>query len=359
MATFTRANYKIAEFLRWWSRGELILQPKFQRRAAWENRARSYLIDTVVRGLPMPKIYIRRVVNPKTKLAAYEVVDGQQRLRAVIDFHSGTLELSRRHNEDLGDATFQNLPEPLQRAFLGYELSTEVMEDATDPEVWAMFERLNTYTLTLNKQERLNAKFFGYFKQTAYELAAEESALDAWRNLQVFGNRQIARMKEVELTSDVLAAIVRGISDITDIPRAYKDFDDEFPAQDASRATFRATLAFLTEQLADAIRTTRFRNKAWFYSLMVAVADANVGIPDGMGPRNLRAGAELHPRMRDIDEALKPVEPPSGLADLRGALSRATSHVPERKIRHEHFFEMLTLPEPPWRDRWAQLTSSA
>jgi hypothetical protein len=134
----------------------------------------------------MPKIYLRKIVHPKTGLAAFEVVDGQQRLRAVIDFHEGDLVLSKRQNPDLGDATFESLPDPVQRSFLDYEISTEVMEDASDPEVWAMFERLNTYTLTLNRQEHLNAKWFGYFKQTAYKLAAEGSALETWDQLWVF-----------------------------------------------------------------------------------------------------------------------------------------------------------------------------
>jgi uncharacterized protein DUF262 len=96
MATFSRAIYSIAKFVRWANREELILQPKFQRRLVWEEKARSYLIDTIVRELPMPKIYMRRVVHPRTKLSAYEVVDGQQRLRAILDFHSGNLVLSRR-----------------------------------------------------------------------------------------------------------------------------------------------------------------------------------------------------------------------------------------------------------------------
>ncbi len=356
MPTFHRTNYKIAQLIRWWHRDQLILQPKFQRRLAWEEVARSYLIDTVVRRLPMPKVYLRRIVHPETRLAAYEVVDGQQRLRSIIDFREGRLALSRKHTTDLGGATFQDLPDAVQRAFLDYEISTEVMEDASDPEVWALFERLNTYTLTLNRQEKLNARWFGYFKQTAYQLAAEESALDAWHELRVFTDRQIARMKEVELTSDVLVAIVEGISDISAIARAYRQFDNEFARKEEAQTMFRAALGFVTEEVLTAVRTTRFRRLAWFYSLMVAVADAMVGIPGGRGPGKPRPGTELHHRMRDIDEALRIEEPPQGLADLHATLSRATSHVRERRIRHRHFFDMLTLPEPLWQQSWDKAT---
>src|SRR5207253_765820 len=118
MPVFLRTSYRIAEFVRWDQRNQLVLQPKFQRRDAWESAARSYLIDTIVRQLPMPKVYLRKILYPKTQLSAYEVVDGQQRLRAILDFYSGDLVLSKRHNPDLGDVTFSMLPDSMGRAFL-------------------------------------------------------------------------------------------------------------------------------------------------------------------------------------------------------------------------------------------------
>lgn len=357
MATFHRQIYTIKEYLRWWGRGQLVLQPKFQRRAAWEQKARSYLIDTVVRGLPMPKIYVRRIVRRRKTLSAYEVVDGQQRLRSIVDFYEGRLRLSRRDHEELGNRTFAELPDPVQRAFLEYEISTELMEKASDPEVWAMFERLNSYTLTLNRQEKLNAKYFGYFKQTAYQLAAEDTALEAWRRMKVFGNRQIARMKEVELTADILVALVWGISDIVDIAKAFDELDDSFPRKDSARSSFKRTLEYVSGELGETVRETRFRRKAWFYSLMVAAADAISGIPNGAGRAVLRRTTEVSKRMRDLDEALIPVEPPEGLAELKGALSRATSHPSERRVRHVHFYRMLTLSGRAWRNEWERLSA--
>ena len=104
----------------------------------------------------MPKVYLRRIIREDTSLEAFEVVDGQQRLGAIIDFRQGNLVLSGKHNTDFPDSTFRRLPENVQRTFLEYEISTEIVENATDPEVWALFERLNTYTLTLNRQGRLN-----------------------------------------------------------------------------------------------------------------------------------------------------------------------------------------------------------
>ena len=354
MATFYRTQYKIAELLRLYERDELVLQPKFQRRSAWEDVARAYLIDTVVRGLPMPKIYLRRIVA-KSGQPQYEVVDGQQRLTAIIDFYYGKLRMDIKHHPQFGGFNFRDLPEPVQGAFLTYEISTELMEDASDPEVWAMFERLNDYTLVLNRQERLNARWFGWFKQTAYNLAAEGPSLEAWEDMSIFNSRQIARMREVELTSDVLVAIVRGISDSSMIANVYRDYDDEFPNREEVERIFRSALRSILDQMGPIVRATRFRRIAWFYSLIVSVCDVLEGIPTGMGPSILQPGESVCSRMLDLHEVLKAVEPPEGLAELHSTLSRATSHVRERRIRHEHFYTLLTLSDAAWDHRWQQL----
>jgi hypothetical protein len=357
MATFHRTNYRIAEFLRWDEKDQLILQPKFQRRLVWEDVARSYLIDTIVRNYPMPKIYLRRVAHPRKKQMVHEVVDGQQRLQAIIDFHKGKLILSKDHNSELGGVAFDDLPDAIQRAFLEYEISTEVMEDATDPEVWKMFERLNQYTLTLTKQERLNAEYFGYFKQTAYGLASEQLSLDAWRNMRVFSNRQIARMIEVEFTSDVLVAILEGISDITYIPMAYDKYDKEFSRRNEVAEAFRKTLSYVATELSEAVRRTKFRNRTWFYSLMVAVADAVVGIPNAKGVRRLCPKESIEKRMAEMDATLRMEQPPHGMASLVDAFSGATSHIPQRRVRHDHFYAMLTLSDSTWAEKWREMTS--
>jgi hypothetical protein len=303
----------------------------------------------------MPKIFLRRIVNPKTNLMAYEVVDGQQRLKAIIDYYKDKLVLSKRDNIDLGNSKFSELPDSVQKIFLQYELSTEILEQATDSEVWQMFERLNSYTLTLNKQERRNAEFFGYFKQAAYALASEQSALDAWRNLRVFSNRQMARMSEVELTSDVLVAILEGISDLEAINKAYEKYDNVFQTRDIAERKFRNTLSFIAAELSEVVRKTRFRNRAWFYSLMVAVADTIEGISGGNGPGKLQPTFEVQKRMFELNHVLTPELMPRGLIELNDALSRTTSHVPARQIRHAHFYALLNLPSEQWIERWKSL----
>jgi uncharacterized protein with ParB-like and HNH nuclease domain len=48
------------------------------------------LVDTFLRGYDVPKLYWRRI---GTKPVKYDVVDGQQRLRALWDFIDGNFKL--------------------------------------------------------------------------------------------------------------------------------------------------------------------------------------------------------------------------------------------------------------------------
>jgi hypothetical protein len=81
-----RTSYTVADFLGWMRTGELELSPSFQRRPVWQPTAKSYFIDTVVKGLPAPIIFLRERIDIETTRSIKEVVDGQQRLRTVLSF---------------------------------------------------------------------------------------------------------------------------------------------------------------------------------------------------------------------------------------------------------------------------------
>jgi uncharacterized protein with ParB-like and HNH nuclease domain len=78
--------YKVSDFLSWQWSNSLVLSPSFQRRSVWPKAAKSFLIDTVVRGLPIPIIFLREQTDLNTLEPIREVVDGQQRLRTLISF---------------------------------------------------------------------------------------------------------------------------------------------------------------------------------------------------------------------------------------------------------------------------------
>jgi uncharacterized protein with ParB-like and HNH nuclease domain len=61
-------------------------QPDYQRPAVWSLSQKQLLVDTILRGYDVPKLYWRQTGKSPD---AYEVVDGQQRMRAIWEFHDG------------------------------------------------------------------------------------------------------------------------------------------------------------------------------------------------------------------------------------------------------------------------------
>src|SRR5665213_1338499 len=84
MKSFDSRAYSINDFLEWDASKQLELNPAFQRRSVWNPKAKSYLIDTILRGKPIPKVFLRQKINVTTRTSIREVVDGQQRLRTIL-----------------------------------------------------------------------------------------------------------------------------------------------------------------------------------------------------------------------------------------------------------------------------------
>ena len=60
MKRYDSRVYSINDFLNWNNHNQLELNPIFQRRSVWNESAKSYLIDTILRGKPIPKVFIRQ-----------------------------------------------------------------------------------------------------------------------------------------------------------------------------------------------------------------------------------------------------------------------------------------------------------
>lgn len=132
---FNTRNYSVRDFEEWRERDELVLAPKFQRREVWSPKARSYLMDTILRGKPIPKIYMRQDVNPNNRRTRREIVDGQQRLHTVLTFIKDGFKISKAHHEHFGGKYFSGLDRETQRDVLKYEFVVDLLQDMPDNEV--------------------------------------------------------------------------------------------------------------------------------------------------------------------------------------------------------------------------------
>ncbi|MFW2566456.1 DUF262 domain-containing protein [Aliarcobacter butzleri] len=90
-------TYSINDFLTWKSNKELELSPKFQRNKVWNQSVKSYLIDTILRGMPIPPIFITQKIDLNTQKTLREVIDGQQRLTAITQFRNNEFKILSTH----------------------------------------------------------------------------------------------------------------------------------------------------------------------------------------------------------------------------------------------------------------------
>src|SRR5262245_35006202 len=131
-----RTTFKVSDFVAWQKDQTLKLNPDFQRRSVWKVGAKSYLIDTIIRGYPIPIIFLRdKRTDLKTLAPARDVVDGQQRLRTVIAFVAPHLAkkfddydparddfaIDAEHNEEYGGKRFKDLPDSEKERILDYQ----------------------------------------------------------------------------------------------------------------------------------------------------------------------------------------------------------------------------------------------
>ena len=275
MKDFDTRVYNISDFIEWRETGLLDLSPDFQRRSVWTEKAKSYLIDTIVRGKPIPKLLLTQVLDKRRNVRV--VVDGQQRLRAILDFHDGNFRISRAHNKEFAGKHFESLPNEIQNDFLKYEIGVDLLYDIPYKDILDIFARINTYTVKLNTQESRNAKFLGYFKQIAYSFGYDY--VDYWIESGVLTKSQVARMAEAELASDLLVAIIGGVQTNKNINQYYSQFEDEPGILEKRAHIFDRTMSTIGDIYPSPdLRGTNWRRIHLFYSLFTAISHVLSGI---------------------------------------------------------------------------------
>jgi len=275
---FNTRNYSVRDFEEWRERDELVLAPKFQRREVWSPKARSYLVDTIVRGKPIPKIYMRQDINPETRRTTREIVDGQQRLHTILTFIKDGFKISRAHNDEFGGKFFSGLDKGTQGDILKYEFVVDLLQDMPDNEVYDVFARINTYSEKLKPQELRNAKWFGEFKSAVYSLSTE--FVTFFEKSRVFTPKQILRMAEAEFISELLLAMTEGIraGQKQVIDKCYEKYDDDFPERKAQTKRFRETIDVIGAILGTELATLKFRATRLLYPLFCAVFHSKFGL---------------------------------------------------------------------------------
>ena len=243
----------------------------------------------------MPNIYIRTKTDLRTRRAFREVVDGQQRLRAIRDFASDKLLLTSTAKEFAGKR-YSDLDDESKTQFLTYTIGTVQLFNITDTDVLDIFHRINAYGLRLNPQEMRHGKFQGLFRNAVVDASMKWDFL--WDTYRVVGLRQRVRMADDELMALMLGVILEGVTDGGQgkTNRLYERYDSNLPVEAVMKLD--KTIEFILSELSTIMGTGLARGPH-FLMLFAAVAHALFGIPNG-----------------DINEDEMPLRDPRALTNM-------------------------------------------
>lgn len=254
--------------------GKIEIKPPFQRNPVWTEKQKSYLIDSVLNGYPIPELYIQEVVDEEGN-SNYIIVDGQQRMRSVFDFLDDKFGLNRDDSPQFYGAHFKDLTPDQKRTFFGYNFVVRTLPEMEDSDIREIFKRLNRNVVSLNTQELRKAVYSGPFIQ----LVSDLSERDFWGLLRFFTPNDVKRMKDEEYISELCLVAIEGIQNKKDrIEDFYQEAEINFTQGAFLLDTFDRVLSFL-QPMAQELSRTRWRNKTDFYTLFYALSKKQENLP--------------------------------------------------------------------------------
>lgn len=280
-------SFSINDILSWKDNGELFLSPKYQRNKVWNLNAKSYLIDTILRGYPIPQIFIRQQIDISTRKTMREVIDGQQRITAILEYFDNQFKIQKSHNKEFGNLLYSELPDNEKENFLNYNISFEIVKLKDDSKIYEMFARLNTNNIALNKQELRNAQYWGEFK--VFILQKSSDFKNIFIEKKIFKDKDLSRMADVDFMNSLVINLIDGI--VTDsnskTESTYKKFDKEFLNQEIIEEKLNRIFFIIEKIFYNQLFNSKiFYRKNYFWTLFVAINHQLYGTLDGIIPRN-------------------------------------------------------------------------
>jgi uncharacterized protein with ParB-like and HNH nuclease domain len=192
---FFGADYSVETIVQRMNRKDFFI-PDFQRSYVWSQKQASRFIESLLYGLPVPGVFLYR--EPDT--GRHIIIDGQQRLKTLQYFHTGTFGERRfrllditlpwrgRTYDELSEADKRRLNDAVIHATIFRQ--EEPKDD--DQSIYYVFERINTGGIRLSGQEIRTCIYHGPFAGLLRDLNNDKT----WR--EVYGPIS-RRMKDQEL----------------------------------------------------------------------------------------------------------------------------------------------------------------
>lgn len=186
-------------------KGNIDLNPNFQRRDAWTDAEKSRLIESLMLGIPVPPIILAENKNKKN---SYIVIDGKQRLLSIRRFFAekkddGFIPLRLRSLKILSElngctaSKAREVNNDYMTSIENQSIRAVIIKNWPDePFLYTVFLRLNTGSKQLSPQELRQALKPGPFLDYLDDATANSDIIKKMLN----NKSADTRMKDIELT---------------------------------------------------------------------------------------------------------------------------------------------------------------
>jgi len=319
--------------------GELELAPPFQRNPVWSDRQKAALIETILMEYPIPEIYMQDLTQDDGS-QKHILVDGQQRMRSVLEFLAGGFELDEENTRWPG-LSFEDLTPADRKKIYEYDFVVRLLPEMPDSEIRGIFQRINRNTVALNAQELRHATYWGPF----IRLMDEISDYEFWNTSGIFSANDRRRMLDTEFISELAVAVLNGLQNKKkQLEEFYQQYETSFEDEEIVRSIFVQTLGELGQVLPD-LASLRWKKKSDFYTLFMVFAQHVRSLPL-TAEKRADARARLQKFAHDVDELGAAESPSPENVDplvwgyLRN-VERAASDLGSRKERDRVVTELL------------------
>ncbi|WP_421245972.1 DUF262 domain-containing protein [Aeromonas sanarellii] len=185
------------------------LEPPYQRNSVWSEEKQSFLIDSIIKNIPIPPIFLHQKIDDATGKTVYAVIDGKQRLESIFKFIKGEIpsssedETSPLYEEKTSGIWFSDLAKDefseIRKQFWRYSIPIEYVDTTDKNIIDAIFDRLNRNGEPLSGQELRRSQFYSQPILTTIENLSE---LAFWK--ERLSHVDVKRMEDIEFISELV-----------------------------------------------------------------------------------------------------------------------------------------------------------
>lgn len=247
---YSISKWTIKKLYETFKSGNLNLSPPYQRNFIWSTEDQQTLIDSIEKKIPIPNFFILEKGGGK-----YEMVDGQQRSRTIVNFIDKAFK----------DFSGKNYSKETYPNLMDFEFPITIIHDTEGADIQKFYALVNKTGIHLNKPEVRKADFYA---TNLLKLVNDIAVSKKLAALKLFTEATLKRMNDKEFISELLILLKDGHVDKKGLIDEYfeQDITEEFSNELKRKFNSILDKIYILNSYYP-INKTRYKQRNDFYTL--------------------------------------------------------------------------------------------